>query len=152
MVYSPVNPWTFPVNPSFPWLPAANTITSISQSNPCVVTTGTNHGYIDGLVVKVFFPFPYAFRFGMIQINGLFGAITVLSPNSFSIPINTINFDPFVVGTTLETAQILPVSELAIDPLSDEFHQVNPANPHQLVDVKIFQKSGLQAPGPFNSP
>lgn len=148
MVYSPVNPWTFPVNPSFPWLPAANTITAITNANPAVITTGTNHGYSDGLIIRIFFPFPYAYLFGMTQIDGLSGTITVLSANTFSVNINTINFDPFVISTSLESAQVLPIGVLANASTSDDFTQVNPVNPTNVADVPVFTKPGLQFGGP----
>jgi len=146
MVYSPVNPWTFPPNPNFPWLPAANTIVSITNANPAVITTGTNHGYSTGFNVRVVFPFPYAYLFGMTQINEQSGFITVLSPNSFSIDIDTTLYAPFVIGTSLQTAQVIPIGQESNQNL-DDFTQVNPVNPETLVNVPLFQNPGLQAPG-----
>jgi hypothetical protein len=148
MSYSPVNPWTFPVNPAFPWLPQSRTITSITQANPAVVTTSGNHGYLSGLVCRIFFPFPYANSFGMYQINGLSSVINVLSPTTFSMAINSLSFDPFVVGTALETPQVLPIGQSANGPIPDDFTQVNPVNPANLAQVPIFQKPGLQSGGP----
>lgn len=103
MVYSPINPWTFPVNPNFPWLPKANTITSITQADPCVITTSSAHGYSDGLIVRVVFPRTLFNSFGMSQINARSGAILVLSPTTFSFPISTLNFDPFGAGNSAIT-------------------------------------------------
>ena len=150
MVYSPVNQWTFPVNPNFPWLPAANTVTAITQANPAVVTTGTAHGYSTGFNVRIVFPFPYAIKFGMIQINEQIGTIAVLSPTTFSISIDTSNYDPFVVGTTLETAQVIPISQYTNANL-DDATQVNPPNPSTLAQVPLFQSPGLQAGGPCST-
>lgn len=220
MVYSPENPWTFPVDTNFPWLPAESIISTISQANPCIITTTSAHGYIDGLVVQVLFPFNAYNNFGMMQINGLSGAISVLSPTSFSLPINTLAFDPFnaassvvtnitqatqaVVTVTTQNFQpaqvvnlsgvggmtevngltfyvtavsgftvtlnidsslfgaysgggimqntqvplVIPIGDLIGSSYLNEFHQVNPINPHLLSDVKIFQKPGLQVAGP----
>lgn len=103
MVYSPVNPWTFPVNPNFPWTPPSNIISNITKGNPCIITTVSSHGYADGLTVRVSFPYPYSNSFGMYQINNLSGPITVLSPTTFSLPINTINFDSFEAGSSTIT-------------------------------------------------
>jgi hypothetical protein len=150
MVYSPVNPWTFPVNPSFPWTPDARVITSITKANPCVITTTAPHGYTTGFNVRVVFPFPYSNSFGMYQINGLSGVITVLSPTSFSMPINTLGFDAFVIGTTLENPQVVPIGQFTNTDL-DDFTQVNPPNPATLAQVPIFQSSGLQAAGPCST-
>lgn len=150
MVYSPVNPWTFPVNPNFPWIYDIATITSITQANPCVITTSQPHGYSTGFNVRVTFPFPYSNSFGMYQINGLSGLITVLSPTTFSMPIDTSNFDPFVIGTTLQNAQVIPIGqEINID-LNDS-QQVNPPNPQVLSQVPLFQSPGLQAAGACNT-
>ena len=116
MVYSPVNQWTFPVNPSFPWLPKETFISSITQGNPCIVTTTAAHGYSDGLIVRVMYPFTGSNAFGMTEINGLTGAITVLSPTTFSLPINSRGFDPFEAGfsaitnITLATQAVVTVT------------------------------------------
>lgn len=150
MVFSPVNPWTFPVNPNFPWLPQAKVISSITQANPAVITTTTNHGYSTGFSVRVVFPFPYAYLFGMIEINEQIGQITVLSPTTFSISINTLKYDPFTVGTTLQNAQVIPVGQMTNADLDDSL-QVNPPNPQVLSQVPIFQSSGLQAAGPCST-
>jgi len=220
MVYSPVNPWTFPVDTNFPWLPAEATISSITQSNPCIITTTSAHGYTDGQIVQVSFPFTTFNNFGMTQINGLSGVISVLSPTSFSLPINSVNFDPFnagsspvtnitqatqaVVTVTTQNFQkgqivslsdvggmtevnglgfivasvsgvtvtlnidstafgaysggglmqntqvplVIPIGNTADAPITDYFRQVNPVNPNRLINVPVFQKPGLQAPGP----
>ena len=150
MVYSPVNAWTFPVNPNFPWLPAANTITSITQANPAVVTTGTDHGYQTGFNVRIVLPFPYAKSFGMIQINEQIGTITVLSSNTFSINIDTRGYDAFTVGTTLQSAQVIPIGQY-VNVNLDDSTQVNPPNPQDGVPVPVFQSPGLQAPGASNT-
>lgn len=103
MVYSPVNPWTFPVNPNFPWLPKETFISSITKGNPCIVTTTAAHGYSDGLIVRVSFPSTGSNNFGMSAINGLSGVILVLSPTTFSVSINTLNFEPFKAGSSAVT-------------------------------------------------
>lgn len=150
MVYSPVNPWTFPVNPNFPWLPAANTVTAISNANPASVTTGTPHGYSTGYNVRITFPFPYAGSFGMKQINNQTGTITVTGSTTFTINIDTTSYDPFSVGTTLENAQVIPIGQYTNVDLDDST-QTNPTNPVVLSDIPIFQVQGLQAPGACNT-
>lgn len=150
MVFSPVNPWTFPPNPNFPWLPKANTITSISKAKSAIVTTGTAHGYQTGYNIRIVLPFPYALNFGMFEINDQIGTITVLSPTSFSISIDTRNYDAFSIGTTLQSAQTIPISQYVNGELLD-FTQVNPVNPNTLAQVPLFQRAGLQAPGPCST-
>lgn len=150
MVYSPVNAWTFAVNPNFPWVYDIAIISAITQANPCVVTTAADHGYSTGFQVRVSFPFPYSKSFGMYQINGLSGVITVLSPTTFSMPIDTTGFDAFVVGTTLQNAQIIPIGQMVNTDLNDS-QQTNPTNPQTLDSVVVFQNPGLQAPGACNT-
>lgn len=91
------------------WQPNYNIISSITTANPAVVTTTTDHGYFSGLIVQFFF----GPKFGMQQILGKSFTITVLSPTTFSIPEDTTNYDPFVIGTTLQSPQVSPVGEVA---------------------------------------
>lgn len=150
MVYSPVNAWTFPVNPNFPWAPDSRVISNITQANPCVVTTTVPHGYSTGFKVRIVLPFPYMLNFGMYQINEMTSLITVLSPTTFSMTIDTRGFDPFVLGTTLQQPQVIPIGQETNADL-DDFTQVNPPNPQGLDRVVVFQNPGLQAPGACNT-
>lgn len=146
MVYSPVNAWIFPVNPNFPWLPGTATIVSISNAFPALITTAQPHGYSSGFNVRIVFPFPYTSAFGMVQIDEQIGTIEVLSPTSFTISIDTTNYDPFTIGTTLQSPQVIPIGQYTNTDIDDS-SQVNPPNPHVLSQVPLFQKPGLQAPG-----
>jgi hypothetical protein len=150
MVYSPVNPWTFPVNPNFPWTPDSIAITAITNANPAVVTTASNHGFSSGFNVRVFYPYTTSNVFGMPQINGLQGTIAVLSPTTFSISIDTTKFDMFSIGATTEKPQAIPISQYVNVDLLD-FQQTNPPNPNTLAQVVVFQSPGLQAPGACNT-
>lgn len=93
-----------------PW---QNVIESATQANPCVITTVRDHGYSSGLIVRFFVPKPC----GMSQLNNVMATITVLSPTSFSVPIDTRGFDPFItinpaiVETYRYLAQVLPSAE-----------------------------------------
>lgn len=91
------------------WKPIEKAITSITNANPGVVTTTSNHNYTTGLIVRFFF----AENFGMSQLIGNIYTITVLSPTTFSINANTTTFDPFVIPNTLQTPQVIPVGEVA---------------------------------------
>lgn len=150
MVYSPVNQWTFPVNPNFPWIYDARYISSITNASQAVVTTTVPHGYSTGFNVRITFPFPYANSFGMFQINGLSGLINVLSPTTFSIGIDSTNFSPFVLGTTLQQPQVIPIGQFTNNDLNNST-QVNPVNPVILSQIPLFQSPGLQAGGPCNT-
>lgn len=133
---------SFPLNPYFPWLPAVKVISAISNANPAVVTTSTEHGYSSGMFVRIVFPFPYGNSFGMPEINGQSAEITVIDTTSFSMLINSLNYQAFSVGTTLQNPQVIPTGEIATSSVTSR--QVNPTNPHTLSDVRIFQHTGLQ--------
>jgi hypothetical protein len=77
------------------------------------------HGYLTGLIVRMNIPN----YFGMQQLNGMPGSnrihfvITVVSPTTFTIPVNTLGFNPFVLPAAdprYETsAQVTPIGEEA---------------------------------------
>jgi hypothetical protein len=73
--------------------PAVKLISAITQADPAVITTQSDHGYVTGTIVRIRVPKAD----GMIQIDGLKGPITVLSDTQFSIPINTTSFDAFAI-------------------------------------------------------
>ena len=98
---------------------AMRNILSITQSNPALVTTTLDgivpgdHQYLTGLIVRLFIPD----GFGMVQANQLYGPITVTSSSTFTIPIDTTNFDAFSVpaynpGHFGTPAQTIPIGEV----------------------------------------
>lgn len=149
MVYSPVNPWVFPFNPSYPLIPQLNFITSISQSKNAVITTLTNHGWYSGLFVRIVFPQSFAPAFGMPQINGQIGEIVVLSPTAVAIDIDTSGYDPFIYVASSQSPQIVPIGVLAESTNNDSV-QVNP--PNNSPRPVIFQPTAPRASGPVNVP
>ena len=92
------------------FVPSARIIQSITQANPAVVTTTQPHGYDQGLYVRIDLPG----KFGMRQLNFQVFLITVLSPTTFSIPINTTNFDAFTTSGQKQSPQAIPVAEVAL--------------------------------------
>jgi hypothetical protein len=100
------------------YLPAMRAIIAITNSNPLSVTTSLdgivpgNHDYIDGLIIRLDIPV----GFGMIQADKLFGPVTVTSPTTFTMPIDSTYFDTFVIPTTFpeseQNAQSVPFAEL----------------------------------------
>jgi len=92
--------------------PAMRFIAAISQSNPLIVTTVGNHLYGSGLTVRLTVPHVY----GMTQADGLTGEIIVLSPTTFSMPIDSTLFTAFVVpaGIIEINAQCVPFAENAL--------------------------------------
>ena len=110
-------------NPMF--LPAMRVITVITKAKKAVVTTSFAHNYIDGLIIRLFIPE----GFGMWQANQLFSPITVLSPTTFQMTIDTTNFDTFAISTTFpfdqQSAQCTPIAELTSQ-LTGAFKNVLP--------------------------
>ena len=95
-------------NPIF--LPAMRLIESITNANPAEVTTTFAHDYKDEAFVRLIVPRDN----GMVQANKLKGLISVTSDTTFTIDINTLDFNAFVVPLSSEQcAQVVPVGEFA---------------------------------------
>ena len=98
-------------NPVFQ--PAMRIISAITNANPAVVTTTFANQYETGLIVRLDIPSAV----GMQQINGMTGAITVLSPTTFVFPIDSTNFTPFAIPMSPPPAvntcaQVVPIGEV----------------------------------------
>lgn len=105
-------------NPFPTYQPSMRIISAITNANPAAVTTTFAHQYVTGTVVRLDIPS----GFGMTQANQQFGDITVTSPTTFTIAIDTTMFDTFVVPTytllpsgtvvSLQQAQCIAIGEL----------------------------------------
>lgn len=62
------------------------TISGITEANPAVVTTSANHNLATGDAVLIYG------TTGMYQISGVVYTVTVISPTTFSIPVNSSGF------------------------------------------------------------
>ena len=82
-------------------------VDSITNANPGIVTTTTNHGYASGLYVRFFFPLDV----GMNQLSDKIAKITKINDTSFSIGIDTTNFDLYSPVGTSQLAQVIPIAE-----------------------------------------
>lgn len=91
------------------FVPNRQTVSNITRANPGVVTTTQNHGYDSGLFVRFYFPV----NFGMTQVNGNVYQITVLSPTTFALDVDTSNFDSFAILSASQSPQVIPVGEVA---------------------------------------
>lgn len=93
--------------------PRRKNITLISQANPGVVTTGTNHGYSTDDRVRLRVP---AIN-GMVEADDLLVTVTNVSATTFSIGIDTTTFSTFVFPTSAQAAagerraDVVPVGE-----------------------------------------
>lgn len=91
--------------------PSMRVIAAITNSNPVVITTTVPHQYINNLIVRIDIP-P---GFGMENLNQQYTPITVLTTTTFSMPIDTTTFNPFVLPAsfppTYQDAQSVPIAE-----------------------------------------
>lgn len=95
--------------------PAMRIISAITNASSALVTTTFDHDYITGEIVRIVIPrIPYdEVGFGMSQINNQTGTITVISPTTFTIDINTTTYDAFInAGGTQWYAQVVPIGEV----------------------------------------
>lgn len=91
------------------WSPVLREISNISNSNPAVVTTTEDHGYTDGLIVRL-----YITGTPMnVSIQDVF-PITILSSTSFSIPFDTTNSPAFVAPATNSVSAITNANPMVI--------------------------------------
>ncbi len=97
--------------------PAMRVIIGITNAFPAVVITSidginpANNDYITGTIVRLDIPA----GFGMEVINQQFGSITVLTPTTFSIPIDTTLLEPFSAPAAWpenqQQAEVIPFGE-----------------------------------------
>ena len=99
-------------NPDPRYQPAMRLISSITQANPVVIETSFAHDYVTGLIIRINVPAYY----GMRQIDKHVGKITVLSPTTFSMDLDTSKYDPFAVPASPpyynQTATCVPVGNV----------------------------------------
>ena len=90
--------------------PAMRLVSAITQANPASVTTTFAHGYSDGLKVRFYIPTWY----GMPQLDKQVGTITVTGNTTFTVDINSSQFDTFTApaGAWYENrcALVIPVT------------------------------------------
>lgn len=92
--------------------PAMRIVTAITREELAAVTTSFDHNYITGEIVRLYIsPFE-----GMQQANQLTGTIVVTGPTTFTITIDTTNFDIFAVPNPLPygyyPSQVVPIGEV----------------------------------------
>lgn len=106
-------------------------ISGITQANPCVITTSTDHNLSSGQLVRVHVPLNY----GMVELNNLIASIVILSATTFSIyysqtppvpiPVNSTTFNAFSIPSNPQfTAEIIPMGS-GPSPITNTQWQVN---------------------------
>jgi len=80
------------------------TILSITNSNPMVVTTVNDHGYVAGMMVTFLIPT----QFKMVELNNLNVQVISLTSNSLTINLDSSNFSVFSYPSPLPSAYTNP--------------------------------------------
>ena len=80
------------------------TIASITQAMPMVVTTILDHNYVAGMEVTFLIP-P---QFGMVQLNTLNLQVLSVTNNTLTINVDSTNFTPFAYPSPLPSAYTPP--------------------------------------------
>lgn len=87
-------------------------VQTVSLANPAVVTTGVPHGYATGNTVRVKPQFSTDLSTGMIQLSAWTDyTITVTSPTTFTIPVDTSAFQAWTTGTCARTNSAIGVNQ-----------------------------------------
>jgi hypothetical protein len=76
------------------------TIASVTNAYPAVVTTVDNHGYVAGMMVSFLVP-P---NFGMIQLNGVVVQVLSLTDNTLTLNLDSTNFSVFSYPSPLPSS------------------------------------------------
>lgn len=101
-------------NPLPTYQPAMRVISNITNAIVATVTTTFAHQYIVGTIVRLDIPLTG----GMIQANQAVGTIlTIPSPTTFTIDINTTTYDTFTTPTPVsflgyQDSQVVPIGEI----------------------------------------
>ena len=93
-------------NPTY--LPAMRLISSITNSFPATVTTSFAHNYVTGEIVRFLIPPSH----GMVQLNKQQAEIIVTGSTTFTVPIDTTEFDAYVIpGSSTQCGQVVSFAE-----------------------------------------
>lgn len=114
-------------NPNPVFQPAMRIIAAITNSNPATVTTTFANQYKTGTIVRLDIP-PAC---GMQQITGQTFPIFVTGPTTFTISVDTTNFDAFAIPVSpppsVNTcALVVPVGEVTATLLAATINVLNP--------------------------
>lgn len=111
-------PYVVYANPFPTFQPAYRLVTAITNALVPTVTTSFAHQYKTGLIVRFYIPTACGMQQLVRPLNFIFPVytITVTSPTTFTIPIDTTNFDQFLIPVSTNPhidigAQVVPVGE-----------------------------------------
>jgi len=76
------------------------TIASVTNANPCVVTTVNDHGYPAGVKVRFLIPT----QFGMVNLNLVNVQVIAITLNTLTLDLDSTNFNVFSYPNPLPSA------------------------------------------------
>lgn len=79
-------------------------IASISNANPMIVTTSNDHGYVVGMLVT----FQIPSQFGMVNLNGTVAQITDITSDTLTVSLDSTNYPIFSYPSPLPSAYTPP--------------------------------------------
>jgi hypothetical protein len=79
-------------------------ISAVTQANPMVVTTVSDHHYVSGMMIAFLIPV----AFGMTQLNNITAQVLSLTSNTLTINLNSTGFTPFAYPSPLPSAYTPP--------------------------------------------
>lgn len=80
------------------------TIASVTQSNPMILTTTKDHGYVAGMMVTFFIPN----QFGMVELNSKNVQVIEITNDTLTINLDSTNFSVFSYPSPLPSAYTPP--------------------------------------------
>jgi hypothetical protein len=80
------------------------TIASITNANPMVVTTVNDHGYVAGITVTFLIPT----QFGMVQLNNQVAQVISVTDDTLTINLDSTHFSVFAYPSPLPEAYTPP--------------------------------------------
>ena len=80
------------------------TIQSITNANPAVLTTVKNHNYVPGMMVRFLIPS----RFGMQLLNAITCQVLLVTSNTLTLKVDTSNTTAFAYPSPLPSAYTPP--------------------------------------------
>lgn len=76
------------------------TILSVTNSNPCIVTTVNDHDYVAGMMVRFLIPT----QFGMTELNEVNCQVISLTPDTLTLNLDSTHFSVFSYPSPLPSS------------------------------------------------
>lgn len=109
--------------------PIRTVVSNITNANPAVVTTSSDHELTSGMVVRLNIPKAY----GMTELNRRLFVVTVLSTTTFSLQsteypspqnVNSVLFVPFVTPSSVGVQpECVPVGSAPVPNVTNKYFE-----------------------------